>query len=472
MWTKIVARGVLAVALICIADASLAQDGRQTKPGETRVNGYNAIIDNVDLLVDNYARFMARKYTLSDDQDAFTKQLLRERAYAFLDKHENDLRDLFETLFQVRAGADIDSNGMADWAKKAGPLYEEAKKLIEQGNNDFREILNDDQKKIHDDDLKNMAESFATTEQTLHRMSAGEMTIDEFRNPHGDYSKKRQRPAPQAAEPPPPPQEQPQPEPTVVSQDSPDGGKVVQPVTENPGGATRVSKKELVKPPADPAEAEKAREIERQNEAARQKEAERKNQAHQPKEQPQPNEQPQPEAGQPAPPPAPAEPVNNPAVQPRAAKTPAAFGGKNYETEWEAYTRDFIAKYQLNEEQTQKAMTILKSCQDNAAKVAAGNKSEMEQLEKREAELRSSKDAAAKGKELGEITKRKEALTKPIGDIFETQLKPRLDRLPTRAQRKAADEAAKKAAPAKPAAAPTKPGDAKPGDKPAGGAKP
>src|SRR5687767_14828931 len=50
------------------------------KKRESGGGGYNAVIDNIDMLVDNYARFLGRKYTLNEDQDAFTKQLLREKA--------------------------------------------------------------------------------------------------------------------------------------------------------------------------------------------------------------------------------------------------------------------------------------------------------------------------------------------------------------------------------------------------------
>ncbi|MFN0134868.1 MAG: hypothetical protein ACKVS9_01980 [Phycisphaerae bacterium] len=459
------ARGVLAVALaMSFVCAAAAQSGDKNEP---RVNGYNAVIDNADLLIDNYARFMSRKYSLTDDQDGFTRQLLRERANAFLDSHESDLRDLFEQLFQVRAGGDISTDGIMGWAKRAGPLYEEAKKLIEQGNTDFREILNEDQKKIHDEDLKTMTESFSTTDQMLTRMSTGEMTVEEFRNPRTGRRPKR------TTAPPPPPQivesepgandhaaasgggEQPG---MVVSTDGPNGpqGATPQPM---PGDS---AKPQVAVPP-------------QQEQPVGDPEAEKNGTDQQPPEQPvehqpqpmdpgaqPPPEQPQHDPGQPQP--------DQPIRPDRSSKgrPQPGLGGKNFETEWEKYTKDFIAKYELNEEQRQKALTILKDCQDNATKVAVGKKTELEEIEKRENELKTSQDAG-KSKELGELTKRRDAALKPIGDIFENQLKPRLDRLPTRAQRKAADDAAKKPATptSKPAKDAAKPASAKPAGKPA-----
>lgn len=458
-----IARGVLAVALaIGFVGGANAQSGGKN---EQRVNGYNAVIDNADLLIDNYARFMSRKYSLTDDQDAFTRQLLRERANAFLDSHENDLRDLFEQLFQVRAGGDISTEGIMEWSKRAAPLYEEAKKLIEQGNTEFREILNEDQKKIHDEDLKTMAESFSTTDNMLGRMSTGDMTVEEFRNPRTGRRPKR------PAAPPPPQVVQSDPVPTdhpgtqtpapgsVVSSDGPNGPQGPQ-VMPGENGTPQVAP-----PPPEPQHEQPPVDPEAEKNGAEQTPQE------QPVEQPQPMDpgvQPPPPDQQP-----PQQPgQNDPRRTERAGKSRPAPGAasKNFETEWEKYTKDFIAKYELTEEQQQKAQTILKDCQDNATKVAAGKKSELEEIEKRENELKTSQDAG-KTKELAELTKRRDAALKPIGDIFENQLKPRLERLPTRAQRKAAEDAAKK--PAKPAEKPTakpagKPTD-KPNDKPSGG---
>src|SRR5262245_10149840 len=114
------------------AAATLAQS--DDKKRESAGGGYNAIIDNIDMLVDNYARFLGRKYDLNTDQDAFTKQLLRDKAYAFIDKHENDLRDLFDQMFQARTGGAMSQEDLINWGKRVMPVYEEAKKMITDGN--------------------------------------------------------------------------------------------------------------------------------------------------------------------------------------------------------------------------------------------------------------------------------------------------------------------------------------------------
>jgi len=114
---------------------------------------------------------------------------------------------------------------------------------------------------------------------------------------------------------------------------------------------------------------------------------------------------------------------------------------RHFESLWEAYTRRFIKKYRLNEEQTQKALAILKSCQDLASAHLAKHKAEFAQLDKQLRNL-ANLPAGQRAAERARLERQRESLLRPIEAIFERQLKPRLESLPTRAQRKAAAEGA------------------------------
>ncbi|MFQ5807531.1 MAG: hypothetical protein ACE5I3_13880, partial [Phycisphaerae bacterium] len=111
---------------------------------------------------------------------------------------------------------------------------------------------------------------------------------------------------------------------------------------------------------------------------------------------------------------------------------------KQLESFWEAYTTAFIKKYKLNEEQTQKALSILKHCQQQAHGHVHRHKSEFDRLDERIKALRKLK-GPERSKAEAQIRRDRETLLKPLDDIFEQQLKPRLDKLPTRAQRKDAE---------------------------------
>lgn len=80
-------------------------------------------------------------------------------------------------------------------------------------------------------------------------------------------------------------------------------------------------------------------------------------------------------------------------------------------TDWEKYTLDFIRRYKLDDEQSQKALSILKQCQDRRRLIEA-------------------------------IHRQSEgAKNEHIEWIFSKVLKPRLERLPTRRQRAEANQA-------------------------------
>jgi hypothetical protein len=79
-------------------------------------------------------------------------------------------------------------------------------------------------------------------------------------------------------------------------------------------------------------------------------------------------------------------------------------------TDWEKYTLDFIQRYNLDDEQSQKALSILKQCQDRRRSIEA-------------------------------IHRQSEgAKNEHIEWIFSKVLKPRLERLPTRRQRAEAEQ--------------------------------
>lgn len=357
--------------------------------------GYNAIIDNIDLLVDNYARFLARKYDLTEEQDEYTKYLLRERSYEFLDQHEGDLRSMVDRLFDVRTGGEMTPEELLEWGHQAGPIYESAKKLIIAGNDEWREILTPEQQNIHDEDLKLMYQSFETTEDQLERIASGEMTVEEFRSPkRGRRSSSRS-----TSKKTPPPLEKPE-----VGQTIPPPNRLGTPESE-----PRVKR---------PARRSADRSTEQYGTRVARPGTEKKSSK-----------------------------IQRPAARSdrSAGKgTTGKKGGKEFESAWEKYVREFIAKYKLNNEQTQKANTVLEDCEAQAKRYMIGRQEQIEKLDKQIKEQKKARDKKSKSKNLSQLNDKRKKMMEPIDRIFEQQLKPRLERLPTRAQRRAVEAAAKK----------------------------
>ncbi|MFO0840356.1 MAG: hypothetical protein U1D55_17750 [Phycisphaerae bacterium] len=105
---------------------------------------------------------------------------------------------------------------------------------------------------------------------------------------------------------------------------------------------------------------------------------------------------------------------------------------------WEQYTREFIADFQLDAEQTQRAWRILRECQDSAKRHLKAKADEIEQA----SDALNALPAEDRGGERGAPARvRLWKLVEPVNRIFVERLKPGLDRLPTRSQRAAAEAA-------------------------------
>jgi len=427
-------------AMMLLASAGLAWAQESEPPPRPR---WSSLI-NIDAMIDNYARLLARKYNLTEEQDAFTQEFLRERAHAFLDRHRTELFDLVDRLFEVRNGAEMTPQELVEWGKRAQPLFEEARGLIIDGNNEWRSILTEEQRRLHDEDLRLMYESFATTEDQLRRMVSGQMTVEEFRHGTGrrppSVGPAADRPAgsnaatgavdapatasPAAPTPSTPQQSPPAAAPPTSTPPKSSGASPAPPPSAAPktGPAGHRAGATPSGPQAGPPRGgtpidEKGREaaLARLEELRRMKDN-------------------------------PSGPAPAPGVKGRTMPTGAP--GADFEGQWDAYVRDFIQRYKLDEEQQQRAFEILKQCKEEARAYVHRRKSTIEDLDRRIQALSGSGDKE-KVTELRKLNEKKTKLLAPVNMIFEKRLKPRLEKLPTRAQREAAEAAGKKPGAAK-----------------------
>jgi hypothetical protein len=112
-----------------------------------------------------------------------------------------------------------------------------------------------------------------------------------------------------------------------------------------------------------------------------------------------------------------------------ADKTPASLPID----EWGLYTQRFIERYQLNDEQKQKALQILRRQQEVRDKYLRRKVDEMARVTKQLSDAATEEDRQV-------ALRAFEQLNAPVDQLFQT-LKERLLSLPTRAQRKTAEDA-------------------------------
>ena len=121
-------------------------------------------------------------------------------------------------------------------------------------------------------------------------------------------------------------------------------------------------------------------------------------------------------------------------VRPAAAPKPAA----QPRDEWTKYVEDFVRHYQLNDEQQTRAFKALRFQQEQRDKY-------LRRTGDRLARAKAVLAAAENEEERAVAQERHEKLTRPLGRMF-TQLKEKLDKLPTRKQRVAAAQTKAEAA--------------------------
>ena len=120
---------------------------------------------------------IARHYRLNEEQKAFTSKLLAERVTKFLSKHNKDLWPLLMELTQQQmSGKEPSKEAAKKIAEMGSPIFEDARAEIMRGQDEFRKILTDQQKKIHDRDLKGLNAQFKQIDRRFQNWKSGNVS--------------------------------------------------------------------------------------------------------------------------------------------------------------------------------------------------------------------------------------------------------------------------------------------------------
>jgi hypothetical protein len=139
-----------------------------TRPPTAQTHPNNPELWNTEQMMEDAVLQISRRYNLNQDQEDYTRHLLVNRVTAFLEKHEADVRELLKESIDLRVGKKAGTpQAYASWAIRAAPLYAEAQTAILEGNQEWRDILTDEQKKTHDADLLQMKSNFQNVDRLL-----------------------------------------------------------------------------------------------------------------------------------------------------------------------------------------------------------------------------------------------------------------------------------------------------------------
>ncbi|MCG8408824.1 MAG: hypothetical protein MI923_26760 [Phycisphaerales bacterium] len=142
-------------------------NSESSKP-TAKTHPYDPMIWDVDQMMEDAVMQITLRYNLNKSQEEYTRLLLTTRVRSFLDDYEGDIRELLQESIEYRRGMmDSDPESLKQWADRAGPIYEAAQDAILSGNMAWREILDDEQRKTHDRDLKLMERNFSSVTKRL-----------------------------------------------------------------------------------------------------------------------------------------------------------------------------------------------------------------------------------------------------------------------------------------------------------------
>ncbi|MBW7904543.1 MAG: outer membrane lipoprotein-sorting protein [Phycisphaerae bacterium] len=127
-------------------------------------------------------------------------------------------------------------------------------------------------------------------------------------------------------------------------------------------------------------------------------------------------------------------------AQAARAQTGVAVALDGWEAEWERYVREFCDRYKLSQEQRAHADRLLESCRGIGRQYMARQRTALEAFERAAARfstLSESEQAARRAP----LEQQRLRLLLPLQEIFDERLRPALEKLPTREQRRAAEPA-------------------------------
>ncbi len=170
--------GVLYLTLALAGPALFA--GPTAGAAETAAAGGDLMrLWQVETMLDQACKGIAQRYNLNPHQEMYTRALMTRRVKAFLGDHESELRTLLTEMFTARLTGRADAEAARRWAQNARPIFEQARKVILEGNKDWRQILTDEQKKTHDGDLRDMENTFTRLNKRFDRWALGD--FDKYR---------------------------------------------------------------------------------------------------------------------------------------------------------------------------------------------------------------------------------------------------------------------------------------------------
>ena len=134
---------------------------------------------NVDSMIRQAADNVSRRYNLNPEQTEFTRKMMFERVTRFLAENEEAIWPLVRDLARQQITGKPPGPEVAKRIGEAAlPIVEMAKKTIYEANEEWGEILSEEQKRLHEFDLKEMEGQFAQINKNFEEFRGGKPKLN------------------------------------------------------------------------------------------------------------------------------------------------------------------------------------------------------------------------------------------------------------------------------------------------------
>jgi len=132
----------------------------------------------IEQIMSTAVKNIAARYNLNADQSAYTDALMRREVHSFLREHSDEVWPVIRGIWDIQRGGAKQLNGEA--AKNLGaaavPLFNLVQEAILNANSEWRNCLSEQQKRVHDYDLKEMQNTFKQIDQNLENLKEGNIS--------------------------------------------------------------------------------------------------------------------------------------------------------------------------------------------------------------------------------------------------------------------------------------------------------
>jgi len=162
------------VAMLTVPHAHVRAQSEEKTPEQLAPSEYSATAATVERIMDQAVTNIAIRYNLNELQTQYTGDLMKREVRRFLREHEGEVWPAIRALLSAQFRTPSEPDEIKRIGSLTRPIAKLAADAIYRANEEWRQYLTDDQKKMHDFDMSEMRKTFSYVDENLSKWEKGE----------------------------------------------------------------------------------------------------------------------------------------------------------------------------------------------------------------------------------------------------------------------------------------------------------